>query len=206
MSMVPLKSKQAEVSFNDEMLILVDEDDNVTGYDEKISVHQGAGKLHRAFSIFLFSPCGKVLLQRRSRQKPLWPLYWSNSVCSHPRRGETCELAAVRRLQEELAVSTELELLYRFRYSASFGSIGSEHELCKVFIGSVDTRYPIRANDNEVAEWDWVPIAELEARIAGQPQQFTPWLLLEWDKFREDDYRDIVRLIENQRHWGRVIG
>jgi isopentenyl-diphosphate Delta-isomerase len=206
MSMVPLKSRQAEVSFNDEMLILVDDDDNVTGYDEKFNVHQGAGKLHRAFSIFLFSPCGKVLLQQRSGQKPLWPLYWSNSVCSHPRRGETCELAAVRRLQEELAVSTDLELLYQFRYSARFGTVGSEHELCKVFIGSVDTDYPIRANDNEVADWGWVSIAELEARIASQPQQFTPWLLLEWNKFREDGYSDIMRLIERQRHWSRVIG
>jgi isopentenyl-diphosphate delta-isomerase len=172
----------------------------VTGYDEKVNVHQGSGKLHRAFSIFLFSPCRKVLLQQRSSQKPLWPLYWSNSVCSHPRQGETCEIAALRRLSEELAVSTELELLYQFRYSAEFGSVGSEHELCKVFVGSVDTSYPIHANDNEVADWAWVPIEELEARITAHPEQFTPWLLLEWNQLKEDHNRDIGRLINHQRH------
>lgn len=197
---VPLKSNHEEVSFNDEMLILVDENDNVTGYDEKLNVHLGSGKLHRAFSIFLFSPCRRVLLQQRSPQKPLWPLYWSNSVCSHPRRGESCELAAQRRLNEELEVLTELELLYQFRYSAEFGSVGSEHELCKVFVGSVTTDYPIHANDNEVADWAWVPIDELEARIADEPEQFTPWLLLEWNQLKANDYQDIGHLIDGQRH------
>lgn len=192
----PAISKQAEVSFNDELLILVDEEDNVTGYDRKLNVHQGSGMLHRAFSIFLFSPCHRVLLQQRSEQKPLWPLYWSNSVCSHPRKGEDCETAAVRRLREELGVTTGLEMLFRFRYSAEFGSKGAEHELCKVFAGCVDIDYPIVANRNEVSDWEWLTIDELESRIASRPQQFTPWLLLEWERMQAEGYRDIRHLIE----------
>lgn len=196
----PAISSQAEVSFNDELLILVDEDDNVTGYDEKLNVHQGSGMLHRAFSIFLFSPCRRVLLQQRSEKKPLWPLYWSNSVCSHPRKGESCGTAARRRLLEELGVSAELDMLFQFRYSAEFGDKGSEQELCKVFAGCVDIDYPIVANRNEVCEWEWLGIDQLESRIASQPRQFTPWLLLEWERMQADGYRDIGRLIENRRH------
>ena len=35
--------------------ILVDDADNVTGYDNKVNAHRGHGLLHRAFSVFLFN-------------------------------------------------------------------------------------------------------------------------------------------------------
>ena len=72
----------------EELLILVDEEDQVLGHDTKENCHQGEGILHRAFSLFLFNDRKQLLLQQRSEQKPLWPMYWSNSVCSHPRKGE----------------------------------------------------------------------------------------------------------------------
>ena len=71
-----------------ENLILVDEEDRVIGHEEKERCHDGAGKLHRAFSVFLFDGRGRMLIQRRSAAKRLWPLFWSNSCCSHPRQGE----------------------------------------------------------------------------------------------------------------------
>ena len=71
------------VSFDDEDLILVDIDDRVTGYDNKLNAHMGGGKLHRAFSVFLFDGPDWVLLQRRAPGKPLWPGYWANSCCRH---------------------------------------------------------------------------------------------------------------------------
>ena len=52
------------------------------------------------------SAVGNLVLQRRAADKPLWPLYWSNACCSHPRAGETVEDAARRRLREELGVNT----------------------------------------------------------------------------------------------------
>ena len=87
-----------KVSFDDEPLILVDENDREIGYRSKVDCHTGHGTLHRAFSIFLFDNRGRVLLQQRAAGKPLWPLYWSNSCCSHPRRGESMQQALHRRL------------------------------------------------------------------------------------------------------------
>ena len=75
------------VSFDNEALIIVDAQDRILGHGTKAELHQGAGTLHRAFSIFLFNDAGDVLLQQRSADKPLWPGYWSNTCCSHPRRG-----------------------------------------------------------------------------------------------------------------------
>ena len=50
----------------DELLILVDEKDNVLGYESKKECHEGQGLLHRAFSIFIFNDKNELLLQKRS--------------------------------------------------------------------------------------------------------------------------------------------
>jgi isopentenyl-diphosphate delta-isomerase type 1 len=43
------------------------------------------GLLHRAFSVFLFDPdSGKLLLQRRAKEKITFPDMWTNTCCSHP--------------------------------------------------------------------------------------------------------------------------
>jgi len=44
-----------------EDILLVDEDDNIIGKEEKLSAHK-SGKLHRAFSVFVFNS-KKELLQ-----------------------------------------------------------------------------------------------------------------------------------------------
>jgi len=107
-------------------LILVDEQDNPIGSSEKVDCHLGAGKLHRAFSVFLFNPEGKVLIQQRSPNKMLWGEYWANSCCSHPRLGESTPDAARRRIKVELRADCELRYLYKFVYQADFGEAGPE--------------------------------------------------------------------------------
>lgn len=173
------------VSFDDEPLILVDEQDHAIGYATKISAHEGAGLLHRAFSIFLFAADGRVLLQRRGATKPLWPLHWSNSCCSHPRRGENDAQATQRRLREELGLVTELRFLYRFRYRARYRTVGAEHELCSVYVGTLPEACAIDANPHEIADWQWCDRATVERLIATQPEQVTPWFVMEWACLRD---------------------
>ncbi|MBV8742173.1 MAG: NUDIX domain-containing protein, partial [Sinobacteraceae bacterium] len=79
-------------------LILVDESDREVGHLDKVRCHDGHGVLHRAFSLLIFNADGELLLQQRAASKPLWPLYWSNSCCSHPRRFESMDVATRRRL------------------------------------------------------------------------------------------------------------
>ena len=181
-----------QVSFDDENLILVDERDNVIGYESKDNVHRGSGLLHRAFSIFLFNGPGRVLLHRRSGQKPLWPGFWTNSCCSHPRCGEDYASAARRRLSEELGVTAQLAWLYQFQYTASFGNRGVERELCAVLIGDLERPGTVRANRNEVQEWGWFDCDAVDGWVRRRPEQFTPWFLLEWSRLRGDQ-RGAVR-------------
>ena len=121
------------VSSEDEELILVDRDDNEIGHLSKALCHDRGGVLHRAFSLFLFNDSGELLLQKRGESKRLWPGFWSNSCCSHPRRGESMQTATLRRLSDELNIETSLEHVYQFCYTADFGDAGSENELCHVY-------------------------------------------------------------------------
>ena len=166
------------VSSESEELILVDEDDNETGYSSKASCHDGQGVLHRAFSLFLFNDDGELLLQKRSESKRLWPGFWSNSICSHPRRGESMEVATRRRLRDELNVESELEYVYKFAYQAGFGNAGSENELCHVFLGRAPLE--IHPNDHEIAAVRFIAPGALDREFAAIPGSLTPWFKMEW--------------------------
>jgi isopentenyl-diphosphate delta-isomerase len=167
------------VSSEAEELILVDEHDREQGHLSKAACHDGAGILHRAFSAFLFNSAGELLLQQRADSKRLWPGYWSNSCCSHPRRGESMVTAAARRLNEELNLSADLRFVYKFRYQAPYGDLGSEHELCHVFLGRIGDA--VRPNEEEIAATRFVSADRLAAELLQYPARFTPWFKLEWD-------------------------
>lgn len=180
------------VSFDDEPLILVDPDDNVVGHMSRTEAHRGKGVLHRAFSIFLFNSNGEVLMQQRAEVKPLWGGFWSNSVCSHPRRGETVAEAAKRRLREEIGVEAEVTYLYKFGYHAQFGEIGAEHEMCSVFVACSDA--PVTGNPNEIADFSFMAPETLDAELATYPDRYTPWLKLEWPRIREAHWATVEHL------------
>lgn len=181
------------VSFEDEELILVDEDDTVVGHLDKDACHDGDGVLHRAFSIFIFSDSGELLLQQRSPEKRLWPLFWSNSCCSHPRRGEEMDTALKRRLKDELGMRSDLHFLYTFSYHAPFGDVGSEREVCSVYAGRGTDE--VRANPHEIAAWRWISAEDLDREMGARPGDFTPWFVQEWQEVRTS-YRSVLGLSE----------
>ena len=178
-----------------DQLILVDESDREVGHLGKVDCHAGGGVLHRAFSLFIFNVRGELLLQQRSSHKRLWPNYWSNSCCSHPRLGESMTAAIHRRLMEELSLSCTLEFLFKFQYQAQYDEVAAEHELCSVFYGRSDT--PAHPNRAEIAAVRWVPLLDLQgeidgAAIDGAAPGYTPWFKLEWERIRRDHLEDIL--------------
>ncbi|MDH4072186.1 MAG: isopentenyl-diphosphate Delta-isomerase [Gammaproteobacteria bacterium] len=172
------------VSSEGEALILVDEHDNEIGSLSKAECHDGDGILHRAFSVFLFDEDGALLVQQRAAGKRLWPLYWSNTCCSHPRVGESIGVAAARRLEDELHTVADLEFVYSFAYHASFAGLGSERELCHVFLGRI-LQAP-RANATEIAAMRYLSAKDLDRELEDDPGSFTPWFKLEWERLKEE--------------------
>jgi isopentenyl-diphosphate Delta-isomerase len=185
------------VSSESEELILVDENDVEVGHIDKSSAHDAGGLLHRAFSLFIFDDEGRLLMQQRSPSKRLWPGYWSNSCCSHPRRGETMQEATARRLQDELNVRAELEFVYKFTYQAAYSELGAENELCWVYLGrTADT---IVANRHEIAATRSLTSVELQEQIDSAPQQFTPWFKLEWQHLLSEHRETLARYLDGFR-------
>jgi isopentenyl-diphosphate Delta-isomerase len=175
-----------------EALILVDETDREVGHLSKAKCHDGQGVLHRAFSLLIFNDEGELLLQQRSPRKRLWPMYWSNSCCSHPRRAESMEAAIHRRLYEELGLSCPLYFLFKFQYQAQFESAGSEQELCSVFIGRSDAA--VKVDPNEIHAWRWVRPEALQAELDGSADKFTPWFKMEWARIWREHRAAVLAL------------
>ena len=185
------------VSFDDEPLILVNDADEEIGFATKRRCHDGEGLLHRAFSVFLFSSDGEVLLQQRSAEKRLWPGAWSNACCSHPRHGETLEEAVRRRLHEELSLETPVHFLFKFRYHARYDTRGAEHELCHVYAGVVMGQLAVNAN--EIAATTIMPVAKLDHDIETRPERYTPWLKLEWARLRGESWSTVQQFLAAKR-------
>jgi isopentenyl-diphosphate delta-isomerase len=186
------RSSAGEVAADSESLILVDEADREVGHLSKAECHHGRGVLHRAFSLLIFNGDGELLLQQRGASKRLWPLYWSNSCCSHPRRAESMETAIHRRLREELGVRCPLQFLFKFQYQAQFDAAGAEQELCSVFIGRCTE--PPEVNRNEIQAWRWIAPEALQAELAGGAEKFTPWFKLEWARIWRDHRAALLAL------------
>ncbi|GGR30771.1 isopentenyl-diphosphate Delta-isomerase [Streptomyces netropsis] len=164
------------------MLELVDEDGRTIGTAEKLSAHVAPGRLHRAFSVFLFDDRGRLLLQRRALGKYHSPGVWSNTCCGHPYPDEPPFVAAARRTGEELGLAPSLmREAGTVRYNHPDPASGLvEQEYNHLFVGTV-TAEP-DPDPEEIGETAFVTPAELAALMAEGP--FSAWFMTVLDAAR----------------------
>jgi isopentenyl-diphosphate delta-isomerase len=165
-----------------EQVILVDLDDCEIGVMEKMEAHKQA-VLHRAFSVFLFNPQGKMLLQQRALTKYHSAGLWTNTCCSHPRPGETLDDAVTRRLMEEMGITAKVSKAFDFIYQAELPDHLNEHEFDHVFIGNYDDE--VRPNHLEVANFVYQSIEEVAANLQSHPEKYTVWFKIAFPKVVE---------------------
>ena len=159
-------------------LVLVNEHDEVIGYEDKMTAHQ-QGILHRAFSVMLYRTCAQgteILLQQRAQSKYHCPGLWSNTCCSHPFPNEATQDAAIRRLDEELNIHTALTLqhLGHFIYKTPCDNNLIEHELDHVYSGVYSDTLP-QFNAKEVQAIKWMSLDDYAKDLTQNPHLYTPW-------------------------------
>ena len=163
-------------------VILVDENDEIIGVDDKLTAHQGLGKRHRAFSVFITNDNGQLLLQKRAMGKYHAAGLWSNTCCSHPQLGENILNSAEVRLKEELGFTTSIQNFAKIEYKENVGNNLIEWELDHLFWGKFSS-HQIIPNFDEVDDIDWVDIDKLVTDISLKSENYTSWLPLILPKF-----------------------
>jgi len=164
----------------EEIVILVDENDQKIGLMPKMEAHE-KGLLHRAFSVFVFNSKNELMLQQRALHKYHTPGLWANTCCSHQRDGESSIDAGKRRLSEEMGFTTDLKETTTFIYKAPFDNGLTEHELDHILIGKYEGEPNI--NPDEVADWKWMSLEEVKNDIQANPDIYTAWFKIIFDKF-----------------------
>ncbi|CAM9367824.1 unnamed protein product [Phaeothamnion confervicola] len=216
---------QTDFMYKDEV-ILLDEDDKIIGHDNKFNSHrfvpgQPRGKLHRAFSVFLFNKQGKVLLQKRAASKITFPNVWTNTCCSHPLFGQAVDevdypaavrdgsvmgvkRAATRKLGHELGMAAKdvppesFKYLTRLHYYAADAvthgpaSPWGEHEIDYVLVGRVAGEGVAMAPcADEVDDTKWVTQAELKQMMADPELLWSPWFRIIAERFLPAWWNDL---------------
>ncbi|MGY0003433.1 isopentenyl-diphosphate Delta-isomerase [Micromonospora sp. I033] len=157
---------------------LVDDGGRVVGEATVAAAHQPPGRLHRAFSVLLVDPEGRILLQQRAAVKTRFPLRWANACCGHPLPGQSLVEAANRRLAEELGVEpvdlTEVGVYVYYAEDPATGRVEFEYD--HVLRADVPADLAIRPDPDEVATLRWADPRELEADLDVDPRAYAPWL------------------------------
>ena len=194
----PIQEKLLE-----ECCILLDDQDRVIGSDSKKNCHLmeniRQGKLHRAFSVFMFNSKGELLLQQRSDSKITFPGCYTNTCCSHPLfnaleleedQAMGVKRAAQRKLDHELGVpSTQVPLdkfvyITRIHYMAPSDGKWGEHEIDYILFIQADV--DVTANANEVQSHCYATkeqVLELMERAERGEVKVTPWFKLIVDRY-----------------------
>jgi isopentenyl-diphosphate delta-isomerase len=165
-----------------EQIVIVDENDNFIGEEEKDKCHDGSGILHRAFLAMVFNKSGELLLTKRSDKKRLWPGFWDGTVASHVFKDEDYEQASRRRLVQEIGLMTDaVKYLFKFQYRARYLDRGTEHEICAVtLVHDVDFD-KVLSDTNEISEVTSTGLRELFDDSALHGDRYTPWFVLALD-------------------------
>ncbi|MFZ5392425.1 MAG: isopentenyl-diphosphate Delta-isomerase [Patescibacteria group bacterium] len=154
-------------------IILVDENDQIIGKEDKLKAHQNGGQWHRAFSIFVFNSKGEFMLQKRAMTKYHSAGLWSNTTCSHPVWGEEMEEAVHRRVQEEMGFDCPMKELFVYKYSAQVGNGLTEKEVDHIWLGNFDG--DAKPDPAEADEWKWIWVNDLLEDIKNNPDNYTFW-------------------------------
>ncbi len=163
---------------SEELLDVVDADDNVIDVKTRGEIH-AQGLMHRAVHILVFNPEGELFLQKRSMLKDENPGQWDTSCAGHVDSGESYLDCAVRELEEELGVVTDvpLEQLFHVQPSVLNGMEHSPVYRC-VYAGE------LRLQVEEIDEGRWLDTGGMDALVSDSASNITDILRFIWTQFR----------------------
>lgn len=162
----------------EEWFDVVDDQDRVVGAAPRREVH-ARGLLHRAVHVLVFDSAGRVLLQKRSASKDMYPNQWAASASGHVDRGEDYDTAVVREMGEELGIVVTA-------VPARLCRILACEDTGREFVWVYSCRHdgPVQPQPEEISEVVWRTPAEVDLWVRERPEEFAPSFLLVWARWR----------------------
>ena len=160
---------------HEELIVLVNDQGKPIGSAPKLASHHDNTPLHLAFSVFIFSSDGSVLVTQRAHSKKVWPGVWTGSCCGHPLPNESMEKAIRRRTEYELGIHLQnIRVVlpdYRYKTPPFKGVI--EHEVCPLYFA--ESNDELRPNPLEVEDYEWLDWNEFIAKALADSGDIWSW-------------------------------
>jgi isopentenyldiphosphate isomerase len=172
----------------DEMFDLINDDDEVVGRVRRGAAHADPSLLHRSVQVLIFGADERVLLQRRSQRKDLFPGFFCASASGHVAAGEDYDVTAEREVREELGVS--LPLTYAGKRLVRSPR---ETEMTALFLARSDG--PFHFHPVETDGGVFVALAELSGAHADGSLPLTPAMLAALEMLGEPSAADALRRV-----------
>jgi len=160
----------------------LDERGRFTGKTVTRAEAHESGAWHRGVLIFVLDNANRVLMQKRSMSKELWPGRWDGTAAGHVDAGEIGLFSAIRELEEELGFKVHPSDV---RY---IGGYLSEDKIGKIFNRHVNEFYvahlevdtsKLELQSDEVTEIAWVDFNKFKSWT----RQRAPELTEKWAAF-----------------------
>jgi isopentenyl-diphosphate Delta-isomerase len=161
----------------DELLDIVNDEDVIIDQQMRSVAHQ-LGLQHRGVHVFLFTSDGKMLVQKRSKDRAQYSSALDCSVSEHVKAGEGYLETAIRGMKEEMGVEgIEVKPLVKFRME--YGP--NDNEISTLFEGVVDPA-KVKFDPIEIEEINYYTLNELQQMVNEGEFTVCGWFveLLNW--------------------------
>ena len=160
----------------DEMVDVLTETGKFTDNVEMKQLCHKKGLWHKAVAVFIINSKKQVLLQKRSKNKKMWPDMWDISAGGHVLTGEFGFQAIIREIKEELGLSVKKEEIIFIGCSPSInkkGDILNKH-FNEYYIVTKDIdEKNLSLQKEEVSEVKWIKKEEIIERIRNNYDRIT---------------------------------
>lgn len=116
---------------------------------------------HRCVYVLVFNRQGQLFLHQRTPDKDVYPAHWDVTVGGVLAAGEAFGVGARREVHEELGIDVEPTALFPFRYA-------DEASVAHAMVFRVIHDGPFRLQPEEIVCGEFVPLKEVQARVAHQ--------------------------------------
>lgn len=152
----------------DEMVDVLTETGKFTDNVEMKQLCHKKGLWHKAVAVFIINSKKQVLLQKRSKNKKMWPDMWDISAGGHVLAGEFGFQAIIREIKEELGLSVKKEEIIFIGCSTSInkkGDILNKHFNEYYIVTKYIDEKNLSLQKEEVSEVKWINKEEIIERI-----------------------------------------